>query len=195
MIDLWRFSVSEDALYIQALHIQCRVNNHAAPSLYSIVVMTTSVVGMMRMGNIVPRSEFEPTSLAIQASVLTITPPRRRSTAPCLRGDCRLLVLHYVYTTRCVYYTRRVTYAHCFSYTSCVYYAEYIVHVMFTMHVTFTIEAANKRGCIYYTYCFNDTGCVNYTYCFSYTDCVNYTGNVTYPSVLTMQVALTIQAL
>ena len=33
-------------------------------------------VGVMKMKNIVPRAEIEPTSLAFQPSVLTITPHR-----------------------------------------------------------------------------------------------------------------------
>ena len=36
----------------------------------------TSVVGVMKMGNIVPRARIKHTSLAIWASVLTITPHR-----------------------------------------------------------------------------------------------------------------------
>ena len=35
--------------------------------------MHSFVVGVMKMGNIVPRAVIEPTSLAFQASVLTIT--------------------------------------------------------------------------------------------------------------------------
>ena len=34
------------------------------------------VLCVMKMGNIAPRAEIEPTSLAFRASVLTITPPR-----------------------------------------------------------------------------------------------------------------------
>ena len=40
------------------------------------MVRATSVMGVMKMGNIVPTVGIEPTSLAFQASVLTITPPR-----------------------------------------------------------------------------------------------------------------------
>ena len=60
--------------------------------------MATNVVGMMKMENIPPKVGIEPTSIAFQASVLTITPPRlpdgtTLSTLtcvcyayPCLRG-------------------------------------------------------------------------------------------------------------
>ena len=34
------------------------------------------VVGVMKMGNIAPRAGIEPTSLAFQARLLTIIPPR-----------------------------------------------------------------------------------------------------------------------
>ena len=43
---------------------------------YRIIVTATSVVGEMKMRTIVPRAEIEPTSLAPQASVLSITPCR-----------------------------------------------------------------------------------------------------------------------
>ena len=49
-----------------ALHIhkQDRFNNPTAYSLYRIMVMATSVMGVMKMGNTVPRAGLEPTSLA-----------------------------------------------------------------------------------------------------------------------------------
>ena len=59
-------------------------------------------MGMMKIGNITPRAGFEPTPLALLASVLTITPPRLSGVitlsarlpvyvAPCLKGLCRLV--------------------------------------------------------------------------------------------------------
>ena len=54
------------ALYI---HTQGRFNNHTSPSLYMIMVMATSVVGVTKMGNTVPRVGLKPISLAFQASV------------------------------------------------------------------------------------------------------------------------------
>ena len=45
-------------------------------SLYRIIVMATSVVGVNKMGTIVPKVGIEPTSLVFQVYVLTITPPR-----------------------------------------------------------------------------------------------------------------------
>ena len=67
--------------YIQAvvtLHIQTqgKFNNYTARSLYRITVMANSVVGVMKMRNMVPRVGIKPTSLAFRASVLTITPLR-----------------------------------------------------------------------------------------------------------------------
>ena len=61
--------------YIQALHIHTNdmFNNHTAHSLYRIKVTSTSVMGEIKMGNIVPRVRIEPTSLAFQASVLPFT--------------------------------------------------------------------------------------------------------------------------
>ena len=40
------------------------------------MVMATSVMSVMKMGNCVPIVGIEPTPLAFQVSVLTITPPR-----------------------------------------------------------------------------------------------------------------------
>ena len=51
-------------------------NNHIAYSLYKIMITATSVVGVMKMGNIMPKAGIKPTSLAFQGSVLTITPHR-----------------------------------------------------------------------------------------------------------------------
>ena len=52
-------------IYIQAPYIYiCRFNNYTAHSSYRILVMTTGVMGVMEMGNIVPRAGFEPTPLA-----------------------------------------------------------------------------------------------------------------------------------
>ena len=36
----------------------------------------TSVIGVMKMGNIIPEAEIKPSSLAFQARVLAITPPK-----------------------------------------------------------------------------------------------------------------------
>ena len=49
-------------------------------------------MGVIKMANITPRSEIEPTSISMWASVLTITPPRLRntiilSTRTCLCGS------------------------------------------------------------------------------------------------------------
>ena len=49
---------------------QGRFNNQTTCSLHSIMVMATSVMRMMKMGNIVPRAGIEPTSLAFQGSAL-----------------------------------------------------------------------------------------------------------------------------
>ena len=53
-------------------HTQDRFNNHTACSLYRIMVTATSVMCVIKMGNIVPRARLEPTSLASRASVLPL---------------------------------------------------------------------------------------------------------------------------
>ena len=54
------------------IHTQGRFNNHTVHSLHMIIVMATSVMVVMKMGNIVPRAGLEPTSLAFQANVLPL---------------------------------------------------------------------------------------------------------------------------
>ena len=95
-------------MYRQSPHIHVhawgRFNNHTAYSLYRIIVTATSVMDLMKMGNVVPRGGIEPTSLPFRASVLTITPCRFPFmsplcpclpvyAAPCLRGQCSQLHL------------------------------------------------------------------------------------------------------
>ena len=58
------------------IHTQGRFNNHTVHSLYRIMVTETSVVGVMKIGNAIPRAGLEHTSLTFQACVLTITPHR-----------------------------------------------------------------------------------------------------------------------
>ena len=53
--------------YIPALALQ---QPYSMRSLYRILVTATSVMGVMKMGNIVPRAGLEPTSLAFRVSVL-----------------------------------------------------------------------------------------------------------------------------
>ena len=86
-----------------ALHIhkQGRFNSNTALSLYRLLVMDTSIVGVMKMGNIVPRAGIEPISLAFSVSVLPLHhigslmsplyPHPPVYAAPYLRGQCRLL--------------------------------------------------------------------------------------------------------
>ena len=54
--------------YIQALHVhtQGRFNNHTAHCLYRIMVTVTSVMGVMKIRNTVPRAGLEPTYLAFR---------------------------------------------------------------------------------------------------------------------------------
>ena len=80
------------------INTQVRFNNHATRSLYRIMVMATSVMGVIKMGNTVPRGGLGPTSLAFRASGLPlhhigslILPLCYVYAAPCLRGQCRLL--------------------------------------------------------------------------------------------------------
>ena len=57
-------------------HTQSTFNKDAVHNLYNIMVTATRVVGLMKMGNIVPRVGIELTYLAFQASLLTNSPPR-----------------------------------------------------------------------------------------------------------------------
>ena len=91
--------------YMQAMtfciHTQGRFTNHTACSLYRIMVTTTSVVGVVKMGNSVPRAGLESTSLAFQASMVPfhyacslmspLYPHLPICVVLCLRGQCRLL--------------------------------------------------------------------------------------------------------
>ena len=54
------------------IHTQGRFNNPTAHNLYRIMVMETSVIGVVKMGNIVPRAGLEPMSVALWASVLPL---------------------------------------------------------------------------------------------------------------------------
>ena len=93
------------------LHTQNRFNNHTVHSLYRIVITATSLVGMMKMGNIVARVGIKPTSLALCVSVLIIIPPRLPDitilpTSTCL-WDTREVSAHYyssasLWTTSCL---------------------------------------------------------------------------------------------
>ena len=68
------------------------------------MVIPTSVVGVMKMGNIVTRMGLKPTSLAFRAKVLSLHhiaylmslqfPHPPVYVALCLRGQCRLLQYH-----------------------------------------------------------------------------------------------------
>ena len=86
------------------MHTQGMFNNHTVCSLSRIIDTTTSIVGVMKMGNIVPRYGIEPTSLSFQASVqplhhvgslMSLLYPRLPvNAAPCLRGQCSLLHMY-----------------------------------------------------------------------------------------------------
>ena len=76
------------------MHTQERFNNHKAHTLDMIMVMPTSVMGVMKMGNIVPRAGNETTSLAFWASVLpyiTKAPWCHRTYLPIQFLACRIL--------------------------------------------------------------------------------------------------------
>ena len=51
------------------IHTQGRFNKHRAYSLYRNMVTATSVMGVMKMGNTVPRAGLELTSLALRTSM------------------------------------------------------------------------------------------------------------------------------
>ena len=95
------------------IHTQYRLNDRTAHSLHSILVMATSVMGMMKMGNTVPRVGLEPTTLTSHTSVIPLHhigslmsplyPHPPVSVALCLRGQCRVLTTHmdiYIYMHR-----------------------------------------------------------------------------------------------
>ena len=52
------------------IYTQGRFNNYTVHILYRIIITATSVVGVMKMGNVVSRAGIEPTSMAFWASVL-----------------------------------------------------------------------------------------------------------------------------
>ena len=63
-------------IQIMYLHAKGMFNNHTAYNLYRIHVTATIAMGeVINMGNIVPRTGFEPTPLTFQTTVLTIAPP------------------------------------------------------------------------------------------------------------------------
>ena len=90
--------------YIQAMalhiHTQRRFNNQRAHSLYRITVTPSSVMGVMKMGNTVPRAgilgQCATVTLCRLPDVTTI-PHLPLCAAPCLRGQWRLLE-YYVYS-------------------------------------------------------------------------------------------------
>ena len=53
-------------------HRQGGFNNHTMHSLYTIIIMAATVMGMMKMGNIAPRLGLKPTSLVFQAIVFPL---------------------------------------------------------------------------------------------------------------------------
>ena len=58
------------------IHTQGRLNKITERRVYRIMVTTTSVVDVMKMGNIAPRAEIKLSSLLFWVNVLTIMPPR-----------------------------------------------------------------------------------------------------------------------
>ena len=87
--------------------MQGRFNNNTAHSLHIIIVPATSVVGVMKIGNTVPRAGIECTSSAFQATVLLVLLVHHKDSlmsplypylhvyaAPCLRVQCSLLQLY-----------------------------------------------------------------------------------------------------
>ena len=91
------------------IHTQSRFNNYTAHRLYRILIIATSVMGVMKIGNVITRAGI--TSLAFRVSVLPLHHIRSLMSplypclpvysAACLRGQCRLL--QYVFTTNISY--------------------------------------------------------------------------------------------
>ena len=90
------------------LHMICSTT-HTVHKLYRIMVMASSVVGVMKMGNIAPRVGIRPPFLAVWASVLTITPPKLPDVTILLAGQLkadyysRSEALHSVSFCRCCF--------------------------------------------------------------------------------------------
>ena len=71
------------------------------------MVKANSVMGVMKMGNIIPRVGIKPTSLAFSASVLQlhhvgslmspVYPCSPDYASPCLKGRCRLLHMNFIF--------------------------------------------------------------------------------------------------
>ena len=94
--------------YIQTMlfhiHTEGGFNNHAVHSLYMILVMATSVVSVIKMGNLVPRAGLKPHFWHSGAGVLPLHyvgslmtplyPGIPVYAASWLRGQCRLLLVH-----------------------------------------------------------------------------------------------------
>ena len=87
-----------------ALHIYICIHRAGSKTIQRVVmVMATSVINVMKMGNIVLGAGIKLTSLSFQARVLSLhhigslmSPLYPRPpvyVAPCLRGQCRLLHL------------------------------------------------------------------------------------------------------
>ena len=85
-------------------HTQGRFNNHPGCSLCRTMLMATSVMSLMIMGNSVPKTGIEPTYLAFPASVLTITPGRLPdgTTIPTPTSPCSSLPMRSVQNTTVV---------------------------------------------------------------------------------------------
>ena len=76
IVSLLRLTITCIQAVTSHTYRQGRFDKHTMDNLYRIMVMETSVVGMMKMGNIVHRAGIKPTYLASWASVLITTPPR-----------------------------------------------------------------------------------------------------------------------
>ena len=90
-------------------HTQGRFNNRTARSLYRIMVIETSVVGGVKMGNNVSRVGMKPTCLAFRARMLTPHRPCDVTTIPTSTCLCSSLPQRSVQTTT-IYKSNNSTY-------------------------------------------------------------------------------------
>ena len=72
IVSIWCLQLHTYRQWPFIIHTQGKFNNHTVCSLYRIMIKPTSVVGVMNVGNNLPRVGLEPTSLGFPASMLRL---------------------------------------------------------------------------------------------------------------------------
>ena len=107
------------------------------------MVTATSVMGVMKMGNNLPRAGLKPTFLAFQASVLPLQhissmisllyPHPPVYAVPCLTGQCRLL--QYIMHIMCIIYI--------------MLYMLYIIYIIYNIYIVYVCKLTlGKERCM-----------------------------------------------